>query len=152
MADLILRRVGKVCLLAQEKPNDPGQFFQVGPGLWVSKEFADWILSAAKPVVVPETVIASFDLMRPAKDAKIRAALPAEHLFGDVSAFCAYLEGMLHRQANGEEGDLLVNGFMSVFYLCVCGEVFAVHVHWFSDHRQWYVYVFHLLDTRWTDG
>lgn len=123
---------GKITLPAQEAIN-PSEFFRTRQGLRVEEPFRDRIVSVAEPVAVPETVIASFELARPADDTQIRAALPEGHVF-EASAFCAHLAGLLSRQAEGEKGDLPVDGTWTVVYVHGRGdEDFAVDFCWSTE-------------------
>lgn len=138
----------------RRSPFDPREFFKTRTGLYVWDGFRDRILAATKEVqAVPAVEIKSFDLSKDANDAEIRGKLPQDHIFEDVSTFCALLAGMIEGQPNGKKGDLLANGYANIFYVCgESGAVFAVDVRWVSDYRKWRVGVSPLFDDRWGAG
>ncbi|MBU4480302.1 hypothetical protein KKG48_02580, partial [Patescibacteria group bacterium] len=134
---------------------EPNNFFVIRNGLWISLNFRNYILSVAEkilPIQLPSH-IPGFDLPKRINDAEIRAKLGDNHLFEDASEFCSCLAGMISRQANGEEGDLLNNGSSNIFYVCGKeGEVFAVFASWAVDDRRWDVSALRLGGLSWLAG
>ncbi|MDP2704670.1 MAG: hypothetical protein Q8P01_05725 [bacterium] len=149
-----LRPVGEVQLPARTEPFDPKVFFRTREGLWVWDKFVDRVLSVVNPTEAAlEATLQSFDLVLPASDKKIRAELPEGHAFDDAGVFSANLAGMIGRQPNGEQGDLLTSGYANIFYVRGLGdEVFAVDVDWDSHVRGWRVVAGSLGHFRWGAG
>ena len=87
---------------------------------------------------MPTRKAASFQLAQSANDAEIRAELPDGHVFEDASEFCASLAYLIECQPNGEDGDLLNNGYATICYVRgVNGAVFAADVYR-SDFNRWW--------------
>jgi hypothetical protein len=125
--------------------------FKTRPGLWVSNEFHSRVGSKTKPVEnLGAITLSSFDLIQNAYDKGIEAdpAMPANHVFASESEFVACLDQMISKQPNGEEGDLLTNGYWNIFYVAGC----VVSVDWSSGRREWDVCAWSLGDGRWLAG
>lgn len=145
---------GEVLLPERVEPFDPHEFFKTRKGLYVWNGFRDNILPAAKPVEhVPERKAALFELEKAANDAEIRAELPEGHVFENASEFCAHLASLIEAQPNGEDGDLLNNGYATIRYVRgVNGVLFAAGVGWGVSRREWGVRAVPLDDDRWLAG
>lgn len=127
-------------------PHDPKTFWKTRKGLYVWGEFAKRILPYAKKVKdLPETTGTFYDLAQSAYDRVITANLPEGYAFDD-SELCTRLAFMLEKQANGEKGDLLTDGRISLFYTT---SGFVVGVRWYADDREWNVRAWHLDDAQW---
>ena len=134
---------------------DPHAFFQTREGcLYVWESYTNRILAAAKKTeALPAMEITSFDLIKNANDGEIRGELLKDHVFEDASEFCALLAGMIERQPNGKDGDLLNTGYVNIFYVRgVRGGVFTVSVYWSADRRGWGVSAGPLGGDRWFAG
>ena len=133
---------------------NPKSFYKTRTGLYVWGSFTDRILPTA-PILKSSqaTIIASFDLVKQANDTEIRVELRKNYVWEDASIFCAHLAGMINRQPNGKDGDLISNRYANIFYVRgVNSEVFTVSVDWDSGGREWDVYAHPLDDTRWNAG
>ncbi|MBU1092177.1 hypothetical protein KJ836_00620 [Patescibacteria group bacterium] len=144
----------QITLPALTGSSDPKKFFKTrngNDGLYVWDGFRDRILSVTDEVEsLLGSTISSFDLSKAATDADIRNELPEGHVWQDASAFCACLAGLIERQKNGEEGDLITTGCANIFYVVgIDGEVFTVHVSWYSDARKWRIRASTLDDFQW---
>ncbi len=114
-------------------------FFKIRKGLWTSDNFDSFILSGAsrKTVSVDETTIHYADLAWVANDAEIGGELPEGYVFEDVDTFLVQLATLIESQWGGKEGALRSNGYISIFYVKVKGEVFAVNVLWDAVSQEW---------------
>ncbi len=125
--------------------------FKTRKGLWVSGDFQSRVGSKAKPVKDVGTItLTSGDLVKNAYDKEIKAdpVMPANHVFTSESEFVAYLDQMVSKQPNGEEGDLLNNGYWNIFYVAGC----VVSVGWGGDDREWSVSAWELDVGSWSAG
>lgn len=110
--------------------------FKTRKGLWVSDDFHRGVGSKAKSVNdLPAITLTSGDLVKKAYDRDIKAdpVMPANHVFESESEFVAYLDQMISKQPNGEEGDLNSQGYWNIFYVAGC----VVNVRWRSGSREW---------------
>jgi hypothetical protein len=111
-------------------------------------------LSVAKKIPqikLPDHVL-GFDLPEPMNDEQVRDKLGDNHVF-ETSEGCAVIAGMISRQANGEAGDLLNNGYTDIFYVRgKNNEVFAVGVGWSAGDRGWDVRADRLGGSLWCAG
>lgn len=116
-------------------------------GLWVSGDFVSRVRSKAKPVEnLGLLSLSSHELTKNAYDREITPGLGENYLF-DESELCARIDQMISKQPNGEEGDLLNNGYWNLFYVAGC----VVSVYWYSDVRRWNVCTWKL-DGYWDAG
>ncbi|MDB5237179.1 MAG: hypothetical protein JWL88_281 [Parcubacteria group bacterium] len=146
----VLKPVNDNVQVAAVAAYDPSGF-KTRQGLWVSSEFHSRVGSKAKPVEnLGAITLSSFDLTKNAYDKAIKAdpVMPANHVFTSESEFVAYLDQMVSKQSNGEEGDLLNNGYWNIFYVARC----VVRVGWFSGVREWHVNSWCLDDVYWDAG
>lgn len=131
----LLKPVAKATVPARTKPINLAEFYQTRFGLYVYDTFADrFDLSAMQTVdSVPERPYVALLLKANAYDWDIRKELPEKHL-----SFLEDIAGLIEAQPNGKSGLLLNNGYANIFYVVgKNGEVFAVHVYWYSGNRQW---------------
>lgn len=141
----VLALVNNCVQFAAVDTHDPQAFYQARAGLWVSDEFRSRILSKAKPVKkLMAAVGKSYDLTQNVYDREITPSLPKDYVF-DESEVCARITTMIQKQPNGEEGDLLNNGYANLFYVAGC----VVYVYWNADSRKWNVYAWRLDDVCW---
>ena len=126
----------------------PKEYFQTRRGLYVCVDFRDRILSVTKKTgKLPSAKITSYNIVKDSNNEKIRAELSKNHIWKDASDFCSHLAGMIDRQPKGENGDLLNNGCVNIFYVRgKNGEVFAVNVYWGVGALEWYVNAYQLDD------
>jgi hypothetical protein len=127
--------------------------FKTRKGLWVSDDFQSRVGKKAKPVNdLPASSLTSGDLVKNAYDKEIKAdpVMPANHVFESESEFVPYLDQMISKQPNGEEGDLLNNGNWNIFYVAGC--VVGVLWNWNSDDREWHVRTWGLGGGGWGAG
>lgn len=116
---------------------NPHEFFKTRPGLRVSPEFTDLVLSVAdQSMEVWSSKIRTWDLRKAATNIQIRDKLPGDHLVG-----LGQIANIIDRQpsywANGC-GPVLINGYPNLFY--VSGKsltVFAVSLYRFAVGDEW---------------
>jgi hypothetical protein len=137
----LLKPVTQTIVPTRTKPFNAAEFYQTGPGLYVSRTFADRLDMSVRQSMVPahsglgRPYVASL-LKANAYDKDIREELPKEHLstFEDIA-------GLIEAQPGGSPGFLLNNGYANICYFeDKNGEVFAVGVAWDSAHREWHVH------------
>ncbi|MFH0806701.1 MAG: hypothetical protein V1885_03195 [Candidatus Brennerbacteria bacterium] len=128
---------------------------QNGPvKLYFWDNFTSWILSA-----MPETIpafhgtLAKFELTRSMYDSEILSELGQPIPF-TIGEFAALIRDLLTKQPKGEDGLLLANGYVNIFYVKLDDKrVVAVDVCWGSDDRRWRCYARALgARGRWSDG
>jgi hypothetical protein len=125
--------LNNVQLSADATTNDPQEYFKTRTGLWVSDDFKNRILTKVQPVEnLHPTTLKLFELKKNAYDREITPELGENYLF-DESELCARIEQMIEKQPNGEEGDLLNDGHVNLFY--VVGYVVGVRRNF--DNRGW---------------
>ena len=136
--DKRLRGMATVDLSARAEPFAAADYFKNRAGLYIWDGFKSRVSSVAGTVTTtPATKSSSFDLKKSSADQRIRVELPEDHVFPDASVFCSYLAGMIDRQPNGKEGDLLNNGLANIFYVNVDDRVVAVYVGWNAGDQWW---------------
>ena len=104
-------------------------------GIW--NNFTEWFLSGNGKIEEPidEKELRYGKLIKYSLDGPI-----VEELGGEAKAETTLTElhDLLKKQANGEEGDLLTNGYANIFYVKdTSGVLRAVDVHW--DDAGWIV-------------
>ena len=121
---------------------DPNEFFQNKWGLRVSRDFRDSIMLVAGKTGEVSMKLTSIDLMRSMNDEGIRKELGENYVIEDASEFCSYLANMIEQQPKGEEGNLLTDDHVNIFY--VRGKnrkVFVVLVFRVGNrHEEWGLY------------
>ena len=133
---------------------DPNEFFQNRPGLLRSEEFVERILSVAKKTerILLPSHIPSLTLHKNMNDTEVCKELGDNYVF-EASEGCMVIAGMISRQPNGEDGDLVNNGKANIFYVRgKNNEVFTVGVSWDAGVREWYVDANRLDDYHWHAG
>lgn len=126
------------------KPIDLLAFYKTRNGLWVSDSFGENVLASASAETLASIAsLRSYDLVKDAYDREIEAELPREY-----EITLSHIAELIERQKNGENGELLTNGYTNIFY--VAGRV--VSVHWNADYRQWRVDAWELGNGHWRDG
>lgn len=91
------------------------EFFVNRKGLYVWNNFKDNVLKKANAVTKTEFDISSLNLTEDANNEKIENSLPKDHLFSETEV-CAIIAGLIEKQPDGEEGTLLNNGYVNLFY------------------------------------
>ena len=66
--------------------------------------------------------------------------------------FGAVISHLLTKQPNGENGNLLTNGYANIFYVQLEDRLVAVFVRWLSDYREWGFDAYAVDGTGWFDG
>ncbi len=125
--------------------------FKTREGLEVSNDFQSRVGRKAKSVKnLGAITLTSADLVRSAYDTEIKADLlmPANLVFQSNSEFVACLDQMIQKQSNGEEGNLLKNGYWNIFYVADC----VVLVYWNSHRRLWVVNTWMVDVSNWHAG
>lgn len=131
-------------------PHDPSAFWQTRSGLYVYDDFQNRVAAAAKPTEVGTKFkkLPRFKLGRNATGEELKDARP--NGIWTATDFCPWLAAKLAKQANGEKGEFLNNGWANLFLVeGVRGGVFVVDVDW--DDGGWSVCTWHL-DYGWDDG
>ena len=127
-------------------------YFKTRQGLWVADSFNNRILSKVgqTPHRGNEGVTSSI-LVRNMSDQEI-----IDELLGGMeearkhSFTLDQIATMLDLQSNGEDGDLLNNGYANIFYILVNEVLYALYVDWKSDNLNWRVSLWHLGEnSRW---
>ena len=133
---------------------NPHDFFKAREGLWTSDNFNEFILPCAskKKVSADEATLGYANLAQAVNDAGIGGELPEGYVFENIDAFLVHLATLIKGQWDGKSGTLLNNGYVNIFYVRVNGEVFAVHVYWHADSREWHCRADRLDDFRWDAG
>lgn len=119
--------------------------FKTRQGLWITDDFHSRVGKKAKSVInLPAITLTSGDLVKNAYDKEIKGdpIMSANYAFEGESDFVAYLEQMISKQSNGEEGALLTNDNWNIFYVAHC----VVFVTWRSSRRGWLVRTWELDD------
>ncbi|MAG12416.1 hypothetical protein CL630_01225 [bacterium] len=151
-----LRFVGTISISACSEKLNPDAFFKTRDGLYVVNTFKDRILPVVSSMEsIPEATLTVFNLEKSLTDHEIKTELGDGYVFENTSMFCAQFAEMLNRQKDGEkdEGALLVNGLANVFYVRGIDDgVFAVHVFWNDDNREWSVRANRFDNYRWPIG
>ncbi len=118
----VLRLVNASVQLDAIEFYDP-KAFTTRKGLEVCNKFHRRIGSKAKLVEGLGTItLTSAELCRSVSDKEISAdpIMPANHMFVSESEFVAYLDQMISKQPNGEEGNLRNDSYWNIFYVAGC--------------------------------
>lgn len=124
---------------------DPAAFFKSdkdeqpdGIKFWLSdSNFTDNFLGKVETNVAPAT-LRIHKLREEASDGEIIPELGGEEI---VETTLFHLYQMIKRQPSGEDGDLLTDGYVNIFYIRdQRGELWAVYCYWYGG--GWSVYVF----------
>lgn len=131
-----------------DKWHDPDTYYQTRSGLYVWGDFRPRIVAHAMPIPAGTTFkVKSFDLTVQLTDREIEDVLPKAHFF-DEKQVCGTVAGLIAKQAIGEEGELLNNGFANLFYTGSC----VVDVSWSAGVRGWDVDTWRRDVGRWSAG
>ena len=142
---LIPRGTASVTLV---EDHDPDTFYKTRQGLWVDSDFCSRVVVKAKGSKTGATHEVTYgELAKDLNDTEIESALPARHLL-DETQVSAVVAGLISKQANGEEGTLLNNGRVNLFYTSSC----VVDVYWSAVDRDWYVSAWLRHGSRWDAG
>ncbi len=90
-------------------------------------------------------------LRKSSRDEPIINELGGEQM---VATYLAHMWEMMKRQGQGQEGDLLTNGYADTFYIRDSdGTLWAVGCHWYVEHWGWDVEAYSVTDPdEWLDG
>ncbi len=100
------------------------------------------ILKRHKKISVSKANLRCHKLKEPSVDGPIVKALGGREL---ISTNFAHMWEMMKKQGNGEEGDLLVNGYANIFYIPDPEDeavIWAVRCSWNAVLGGWYVVAF----------
>lgn len=133
-----LKRIGNI--VVKTSASVKSSFFKTDGAvkLYFWDNFKSWILSAI-PEEIPafEGTVLKTQLTRSMKDSDIHKELVNPTPFAVVE-FAAIIIHLLLKQAKGEDGVLLNNGYANIFYVQLAdGRVGAVGVCWCSDDQGW---------------
>lgn len=147
LGSLVLKLINDNVSLGAIAVYDPKEL-KTRTGLWVSENFVAQRTLTTKSVENLGTLsLSSYQLMKRAYDREITPCLGGNYLF-DESELCARIDQMVNLQSNGENGDLLNNGFANLFYV----PGFVVRMHWDAVLRGWRVFTWEFGDYYWIAG
>ncbi len=112
-------------------------FFTGKSNFWFGDNFKSLILSQ-----IPETIpafsgtLSKLLLTKPIYDSEMQAETDSKPF--SVAEFAAIIRHLILSQPNGEDGDLLNNGYGNIFHVQLGdNRVVAVRVDWDSCRREW---------------
>lgn len=126
---------------------NPHTYFKTREGLWVSDGFTSRVL-VKQPTTMSYCGLdgaTSHTLARSMADQQT-----IDEMLGGMDEVRSHaftldqIAAKIDIQPNGEDGELLNNGYANIFYVLVDGVLFAVYVSWDSDNRKWRVRGWHL--------
>jgi hypothetical protein len=124
---------------------DPRKFYQTREGLYVWSDFTGRIVAVAKPTEAGRKFkkVSCWKLEKSSTGEMLKNVRPND--IWTATDFCAWLSAKLTKQPNGEEGELLNNGWANLFLVegASCA-VFVVYVGWDSIDRKWLVHAWNL--------
>lgn len=145
----VLRQIGTATIEASKTPFDPNAALVTRQGLYVWDGFIERVRKHASPVESMEALALPYlDLDEDANDSQIGAGLGQGYEFS-ASKLCYVIDRLTSRQPNGEDGDLLNNGYANLFY-AEGGPV--VRVLWGAGSSKWDVGGWLRDDFRWYRG
>ncbi len=106
---------------------------------WVGDDFARVFLNDAGPneIDVPASEHRIHRLLKWLQDEPIIVKLGGEQV---AETHLAHMWEMMKRQGQGQQGDLLVNGYANIFYIRASyGTCWAVDCYWNSNLQYWHV-------------
>src|SRR3990172_7753848 len=129
---------------------------EMGIKTYLYDNFASWIINPMKGEKVSLAAplkLEKFKLEKAMHDTEIQKELGNPGPI-HITQFLPLLWTMLVKQANGEEGDLLVNGYANIFHVELeNGPVVAVDAFWFAGDREWILDAYELdYVYGWDDG
>jgi len=135
--DSLLKKVTEVVVPAVADFSTAVFFQTGGPVGWTSDNFRRMFSDHVEPET-PDTTLRIHQLTKPAKDPAIIDELGGE---GAVEATLGQMWRMIEKQAKGQEGKLLTNGYANLFYIRsqVDNQLWAVNCGWGSGGRCWSV-------------
>lgn len=148
----LLKSKGYFAAVRLLERHDPDAFYKTREGLYVTDDFRNQIVVAAKPTDAGGKweKMRRFELTANATGTDLKSARPQG--IWSATEFCPWLAAKLAKQPNGKAGELLNNGWATLFLVeGVGGEVFVVGVDWDSVGSEWRVRVWKLGD-EWLAG
>ena len=151
--DLIPQMAEKIADLIAGAKVSISSFFQPnGPcKLYFGDNFKNWILSKmtetfpespkSKKNILPKRMIDEEII----KEFKIQP-------YKSIPELLSVFYDKITKQPNGEDGELLNNGYANLFYLQLEDRVVVVSVGWYSDVRGWFLIANDLSDFRSNEG
>ena len=121
----------------------PNEFFTTRQGLYLWNDMQRVLKNAQVVEKAEAAKLRSFDLTKNAYDREIKAELPERH-----ETELWQIAELTDAQKNGEDGPLLTNDYVNIFYVAGC----AVLVRWDAGHREWDVFDWELDDVLWSAG
>ncbi|MEX2405065.1 MAG: hypothetical protein WD579_00515 [Candidatus Paceibacterota bacterium] len=118
--------------------------------IWLGSNFKSHFLGKIEENV-EDTELKIHRLREYSRDIPIIHELGGEEI---VETSLSHLWSLLKRQGQGEDGDLLTNGYANIFYIRDSqGVLWAVRALWFSGRRGWYVEAYSIeYPSRWDGG
>lgn len=129
----VLKSIEKKVEVKVTENHSPKEFFKDRKGLYVWNSFINNIVENAKETKAgKEFKLDSFELLKTAWDEEIEKDLPKKHIFSETDV-CAIIASLIEKQPKREEGTLLNNGYLNIFYT----PSLVVFVYW--DDGEWFV-------------
>lgn len=129
-----------IVILATERFVAKDHFKKGNAGIyWIGDNFKEWFIDKMEDAR-SESFITSLKLLRNSRDIPIITELGGEE---KCETTLAEMFEMLKRQHDGREGDLLVNGYANIFYICDKDDTLrAVYAFWDAGGGGWFVSAF----------
>jgi hypothetical protein len=120
---------------------DEAAFFKTRSGLWVDSDLKR-LVGLQTRSTRPDSDLKP-RLLSQEESEVIMFGLPGTEKWTETlekAADLGQIAGKLAAQPNGEEGELLVNGYANIFFVVgLDGTLRAVYVLWHAGNRKWYV-------------
>ncbi len=115
--------------------------------VWFGDDFQKWFVPLRERIVgEPVLPVFHHDLSESSLDAEIFEVLGGRDNVEKHPSTMLGISRLIEKQANGEAGDLLVNGWANIFYVYDFGGVLrAVYVRWYDG--GWYVRAYSVDDS-----
>lgn len=113
-------------------------FFTEAKNFFFGSNFKNWILSSiTDSIPVYNGKHQKYTLPKSMNDTEIQNATGNKKPF-TIPEFFGLIHSLIVKQLNGEDGELLNNGYANIFHVELSdGTVVAVYVSWDSDDREW---------------
>ena len=118
--------------------------------LYIWSNFQNLILDKAPKKLPKAPNYLKHVLEKPMTDAEIQETWAINPY--SIGEFLALITELIGKQPNREDGPLLTNGYINIFYVQLKGRVVAASVYWGSLDREWNCDAYGLVDVDWNDG
>jgi len=127
-------------------PNS-ADFFHTRPGLWVSNDFRNLVLTKADENATGDVPHKSIIIDEDMNDKDIEKMLGDNHYFSETQV-CLLVKKQIEAQWGGKSGFLLNDGKANIYYTGSC----VVNVNWDAGVREWNVHTWNRDVVRWNAG